>query len=364
MADTISDQTLILGGGTRNIQFRPSQPGPINIQSVATDPPLHSESGFLGWLNLLNPAGKIVATERTKVGKNQNLLTVTFQTTAADLTAPGQWTCQVANGTEVNLTFTTRITNVGSTPLKTASFDVGMLNVLLANITAAAQFTINIGNGVGVLAWSSAFAAFLNNQTLTSFQVANQPAGPYNIFSFGLEGFSLQPGFPVLQFLTTPLVFRLTLLFNPGATLKAESAGTQDVHIQSFKLTADLDLNGFLQVTCDTKATHGGVVGTLDTGDPSDDLKNGVESAIRTEIDKTSTDANGNPVASPLSPDVLKPQIDRIFKLLMRLGVQATVNGYTANGDTLVVSYRPPPSVSVVNPESGGLPVSTVVSAH
>ena len=338
----ISDQKLILQGGTRTIHFRPFQAGPINIRSAATKPPRHSESGFLGKVSLLRPGSTTpVASTRTKIG--QSLLTITYQATAADLAIAGQWTCQVINSTEADIAFQTDITNVASTPLQSASFDIGLLNALLSEITTVAQFQVAESLDVStasqiVVSWSDAVSSLFGGLSRFEFGLPDKSVGPLGLLSYRFEGFNSQPGFPTMQLLTGPLRLRVVLDFQPNATLKALSATSQDVHVASFRLTADMDFDGNITVTCDTKATLGGVDGKLDTGDPSDDLKSGVEDAIRTKI-LESPQTGGDPQPAPLGPQSLKPRIDSFFVLLMRLGTGAAVDNYIVDGNNLIVNY-------------------------
>jgi phospholipase C len=105
----VTDTFQIDQEDTRVISFRPGGVGPITIRSQTVHPPvLHSETGLLGKLTLRRPGNPTpVATSSAPLGGH--LLALTHTATVGELATPGDWTCEVFNGTLQQVTFETEI---------------------------------------------------------------------------------------------------------------------------------------------------------------------------------------------------------------------------------------------------------------
>jgi phospholipase C len=104
------DSTTITQGDSHTIRFRPVAAGPIGVRTDVSPTPNHSESGFLGQLTIRRPGSSTpLASTRFRLGAN--FMTLTYVATAADLAVTGDWTCEVANLSDVLATFTTDIAN-------------------------------------------------------------------------------------------------------------------------------------------------------------------------------------------------------------------------------------------------------------
>jgi phospholipase C len=107
----VHDSGQIAGGDSRTISFRPAQPGRVSVGSVASSPPKRSDSGLLGSITLHRPGSTApVATASAEIGGDT--ISLSHQATAAELANPGNWTCEVFNGTDAALTFATGISYV------------------------------------------------------------------------------------------------------------------------------------------------------------------------------------------------------------------------------------------------------------
>jgi phospholipase C len=110
---SVQDQSLMTGGDTRDIPFRPDQPGPITIVSKIDKNIAHSESGRLGSVLLRRPGNSAVLINITLIGAGDgHTLGLSYVATTADLAIVGDWICTVVNGTETTATFQTTITYV------------------------------------------------------------------------------------------------------------------------------------------------------------------------------------------------------------------------------------------------------------
>jgi len=109
---SVHDDAQIGSGDTRTITFRPGQPGLIEIGSAPQHAPGKSDSGMLGALSLWRPGSTaLVAHSQTAIGAS-GLKPLQHTATAAELAVPGDWRCDVINGTNAALQFSTTISYV------------------------------------------------------------------------------------------------------------------------------------------------------------------------------------------------------------------------------------------------------------
>lgn len=114
------DQSGIGAGQSITIAFRPNPPPPnqaattIGIRSVPTPIPNQSSSGLLGQIAIFTPGATVaVATQTAPIGIGA--MSLDHNVTSSDLSAPGDWTCQVTNRTDSAVTFVTDLSNVSGT---------------------------------------------------------------------------------------------------------------------------------------------------------------------------------------------------------------------------------------------------------
>jgi len=103
---SVHDIGSIAAGGTRDIQFRPGQPGEISVTSVAAS--FSGIPGDLGSASLFLSGSNVSLT--TSFGTvSQGEVDLTYMATAADLESAGYWKCTITNLTGVEILFSTTI---------------------------------------------------------------------------------------------------------------------------------------------------------------------------------------------------------------------------------------------------------------
>ena len=155
------DVAEIAGTDSRDVRFRVVEPGPITIHSVPSGHPTHSDSGVLGWLLLLRPGQGSGREDTAKL--TDGFMGLTYNATAADVALAGAWTCVLNNGADIPLKWQTSISgHVAANappPVSTASFDVELLNAMVAEVVTAADFRVHLqssadGSELSALSWS------------------------------------------------------------------------------------------------------------------------------------------------------------------------------------------------------------------
>jgi hypothetical protein len=179
---TTSDQTVIAGGDSRSIAFRPAEPSRVAVRSIPAQPSAHSESGLVGGLELRRPdrAQPLASVQAPSGG---TVLAVSYTATAADLSTAGSWTCEVMNATDVDMGFDTEITYPSSIPVPPvvvqrppATFDIELLNLILGEAIRDAGLSWHLESSpdlpASVVRWSDAVGASLPDplKGATSYQ--------------------------------------------------------------------------------------------------------------------------------------------------------------------------------------------------
>ena len=103
---SVRDEGEVAAGKSRFVQFRPVAPGRVSVFCKPRNPPLRSETGFLAELVLRRP-GLNAPLKDVRVRIGIPSLGMSYLATAADLATAGDWTCEVRNWTEANITFST-----------------------------------------------------------------------------------------------------------------------------------------------------------------------------------------------------------------------------------------------------------------
>lgn len=359
-----SDQAVIAGGDTRTIPFRPQRAGRITIRSTPEHPPTHSETGSLGRLDLRRP-GRATPLATVKPHIGATVLAVSYEATDADLVPTGDWTCDVTNATEVDLTFDTVISYPSIVPLEKAdaTFDVGLLNLLLAETIADAELRLHVESSGSeddprtVVSWSPVVANLLpapfKGQGSHAFFLADTRIehnfdiiGTVTAAVVRVTGLDSDPDVPIRAVLSSsdqlPVV-QVDLAFKTDTAQLAaiDSDLNLDVaqikiQVHSFTVHAELAFDGTIRATCETSAKlvfpPGALVGELD-----------ISGLFKSKVDDALAGA-----ASGVDRQSLRQAIDAFYIGLMRLGSESTVRAYTIAGETLTVSYVYPGGVHLV----------------
>jgi phospholipase C len=102
---SVNDEGDIAGGDSSFVFFRPLAPGRVSVFSIPKSQPRRSETGLLAELVLRRP-GLNKPLKDVKASLGARSIGTSYLATAADLATAGDWTCEVKNWTEVNITFT------------------------------------------------------------------------------------------------------------------------------------------------------------------------------------------------------------------------------------------------------------------
>ena len=331
----IKDSAVIPGGSQRNIQFRPGQPGPISARCVAANPPGSSESGFLGKLFFRRPGTAApVATSSTKLG--QTVMALDHQVTAAELTAPGNWICEVVNSTETNVTFTTDVTFPGTIQLiqKTATIDIPFLNILLTNTARAAELRVHLQSSPSdsqtaesSVSWSRAIPFQVLGLSEYPFHVDDPALGLYRLVNLPSKPAALgfQPG---------RLVIELALDFdtNIGKIVDLTSV-LPGIELDFFDVVIQLDFAGNITPVCNVQAILR--QNSLD-----------ISSLIKSDVEDT---INARLAAAKVTPKAVMAQLLKYFGLLLRLGPEDAITSFGLDGSNLVINYTTPASAAATH---------------
>ena len=340
---TVHDETNVMDQHRHNIPFRPDRPGRIAIASVVPMPhtsKLQSATGFLCRLELYRP-GKSKPVMKVNlpisdVQKSDPSLALTYEATAADLSYPGHWTCQLSNDTFVDLVFSTDISYVSNYPLQIASFDIGLLNLLLAEAVSVAGLKLHLQtsgkgeNPASYVTWSRAVALATGlisypfpqpnvdvDLDLIDLPDYERPIADHYLpgtltfriilDSLPISGLSLDPNMGAL---------RTTIEIDPStAKIECLNSNKVDVRVESIQIEIAVGLNGIIQAGCSAKVKASFVVNVSDFDvDLSDfDVSDAVASAFVNAL------ARENKVAGKFPPRLVRQHIDDFFVRLMRL---------------------------------------------
>jgi hypothetical protein len=347
---TVSDSTTLGGEDSQRITFRPGVPGPISVRSVPRHIPTRSEIGLLGALTITRPgASKPVVQVRVKLG--QPLLAASHQVTADELVAPGDWGVSVFNGSDETVTFDSEVTFLTEIPLEhhTATIDVGLLDLLLAEAVADAEVSWHLQSSASAdqadssITWSNAAAGFLHGQAGMQFQIPDLrierhfDVGTLTWLVLRIENADSGSSSPVSILLTargTVPVASFTVTFAPDRAriVAIDSDVNLDsldiaVNIHSLKVFVELDFSG--TITAASLGSADITVDGLNVADISNDLT-------------ITVPRNLNTVLAGIDAASVRAQLDSFFSLLMRLDAGARIDGYSTDGVTLTVAYSVP----------------------
>jgi hypothetical protein len=335
----ISDQTQIGGTESHDILFRVAAPGMITIySSVPAHHPTHSDSGVLGWIILRRPGSSAVL-KRKVAQLTDSSITVQYQATAADAAVFGNWTCEVDNGLDSPIVWTTTISGpITSIPLASASFDLGLLNLLLKELTAIAALSVHLQSSadqsqLSNVSWSPALATLLGGLTGYPFHLDDEAKStPIGDIVFRITNLDSDPDYPTLVLSGDPLSLTATMRFlTDGIRLVALDWPVPDITLSFFEVSLELTFDGNIHPTCQAVATL-----QFNSMDVSGDVESGVIDALNKRM-------HGDPqLAQYFAPDQVRAYIDGFVTRLLRLGAQSIVRAYRSDGQSLIVDYSPP----------------------
>jgi hypothetical protein len=363
VTQTVTDESVIDGGGRHAVHFQPAQPGPIGVQVTPKDPPTRSETGKLALLELYRPGrSQPLASYLAPLGAPLPL-PLAYTATAADLASAGNWSCLVQNATETPTTFDTAISYQSLVPLEhtTATFDVELLNIMLAEAVVAAGLSAHIQSSsdpsdkASYIAWSanvgSTLPGSLANTTSYSFHLPDYHwQSQYSLATvtwavIRIANLNIDPASP-------PVVFVDSANGVPAAHLSVSVTMSSDaitiidsdvdldevgisLSLSSFDVNADADFYG------DSVSAQAHIAGTATIAGVSIDLSEDV--TVQTAL---------NGILGGASKSQVRGYIDGFFINLMRLGSTATVDSYVIDpqGQTLTVSYSFPAPLRGVHP--------------
>lgn len=338
-ANTISDQTQIGGTDSHDILFRVAAPGMITIYStVPAHHPTHSDSGVLGWIILRRPGSNAVL-KRKVAQLTDSSITLQYQATAADAAVFGNWTCEVDNGLDSPIVWTTTISGpVTSIPLASASFDLGLLNLLLTELTTIAALSVHLQSSadqsqLSNVSWSPALATLLSGLTGYPFHLDDEAKStPIGDIVFRITNLDSDPDYPTLVLSGDPLSLTATMRFlTDGAKLVALDWPVPDINLSFFEVSLELTFDGNIHPTCSAVATL-----RFNSMDVSGDVESGVIDALNKRM-------HGDPqLAQYFAPDQVRAYIDGFVTRLLRLGAQSKIRAYRSDGQSLIVDYSPP----------------------
>ena len=179
-----------------------------------------------------------------------------YQATAADAALFGNWTCEVDNGLDVPLTWTTAISGpVTNIPLQSASFDLGLLNLLLTELTTIAALSVHLQSSadqsqLSEVSWSAAIATLMNGLTGYPFHL-DDPAQ-----SFRITNLNSDPSYPTVFLSGDRLTLTATVRFmTDDVKLEALDWPVPDITIGFFEVTLAVTFDGIIHPACSAVAT-------------------------------------------------------------------------------------------------------------
>ena len=369
---TIPDQAVIPGGDSREIHFRPLRPGTVTVRSVPAQTHVHSETGFLGQVDLYRPgAAQPLRTVKAKVPASAQqpvVLEVSYPATDADLAPTGDWTCAVRNWADADISFSTTISYLSNVALehRSASFDIELLNLILAEAIADSglgwhlQSSADASDQESSVSWSAGVAGTLPGSlrglTSYSFQIPDFAAGQQDIgigtfttIVFRLLDLDSDPTAPVMVFLTAD---------NGVPTLEVDLAfSTQNAKVVAVDSDVDLDK---LDVELDLNSFHvrlqGRFDGTISAATETTATARALDSLVTADVSALVNGKIQDKIDEHvhLDPGLARGYLDQFFVLLLRLGAQASIQQYRIDGAALFADYTVPLVPPVTTGHVGG----------
>jgi hypothetical protein len=337
---TVSGQATLPAGDSQELAFRPGAPGRVTVHTDLSRPNARSETDTLAEIFVRRPgATGPLATGKLKVGTASGGLS--YDATAADLAAPGDWTCEIDNDSLDSIAFTTVVAFPINVPLLTASIDIEFLNIVIAKLVEAASVQMHIessgdGSSRSFVSLSQDIADLLGLPPVTAFPVADQPDTELGFdIIYRIMNLDSDPEYPVLFLQSDPLAIIIVLQFDTqSAKLIAQNLPSlADVIVESLSIVATIGFDSGVDVAVNASAHV-----VFENIDASAKLASGIRDGINKQL-------RDNPsVAALLDKKQIRARIDNLFIQMMRLGKGAVIRGYSVADGALTVTYFLPPN--------------------
>ena len=222
-----------------------------------------------------------------------------------------------------------QVSTSSAPPSHTATFDLGLLGALLNEAVEISGLAVHLESSpddtekAAWASWSAAVAAFLDSRGY-SFNIADPSVAG---ISYRLK---VDSSFVTAYIGAGPMVVVEVMFFTP-TTIVGLSTGVPDIQIDAFSVSLTLTFDGVLTPTCYVQLSS-----------------KFAEDLFRDEVMQKITSA-----LEGITPQQVRSKIDWFFRLLMRLGAQAQIDGvqgYDSDGTTLTVNYTLPPELALTDP--------------
>jgi hypothetical protein len=344
---TLAEDDQIGGGQSHAIGFQVHAAGWITVRSAPTTKPAHSETGALGAIALYRPGDikPVKLSAPTKV--TDDVVTLAYAATVADVALAGQWICRVTNLTDNALTWHTVITDVVPVvppPVGTVSMDIELLNYLLSVVVAAMNMQIHLETSGDPGQWATRFSVQTetpdgkpNTLVYTRYLEDIQDSG--GTWRLRIDS---DPEATTVLILPNPLMFSVSIGFvSDGVALQSLTTPFPDIRFSSFKIGLDLGFDGTITPSCYVETQ------------PATILWVNVPDKVRSNVVDHITALTQDPTfAAYLQPDALKANVAKYLSILLRLGPQEQIKDYRSDGYTLFVDHAvaPHPVIPPVGP--------------
>lgn len=338
--------TSVVGSGLRHaIAVTPQSAGPLSVRTTLSDPHAHPDGTAIGGLLLLRPHSA-TPVARATIAPGQAEADLAYSVTEADLATSGPWTCVVENFALQELTFTTTVTYPGPTLVdRTATFDLGLLNLVMAQLVRDIGLSAHLG--------SEQFAVFVSPDVLDLLKLSGTCVLRIDVPEIHLPGADLR----VQE-------MRVDLAPTINAFVIAGPDGWPAVYVAAdLRVTDPIVVTGAplgIDVTFDVNDLSASgtlsFAGNLDvTPYASIEVHVGPVSAdVSSWINNLGPSQLAAAFAAAVPPDTVRAAVDSLFQKLMRLDAKAVIRGYAVDGDALTVTYAVP-GVPIGPPVVGGV---------
>ena len=271
--------------------------------------------------------------------KPEEIVAKLRQVDVPDVAVFGNWTCEVDNGLDVPLTFTTTISGpITNIPLASASFDVGLMNLLLTELTTIAELSVHLQSSadqsqLSKVSWSPALATLLSGLTGYPFHLDDEAKQtPIGDIVFRIAGLDSDPDYPKLDLSGDPPRLTATMRFlTDGAKLLALDWPIPDIDLSFFEVRLEFTFDGLIHPSCSAVATL-----RFNSMDVSSEVEGGVVDALNARM-------HGDPQLSQyFTQEQVRTYLDGFMTRLLRLGAQSQIRAYRTDGQSLIVDYSPP----------------------
>jgi hypothetical protein len=296
-------------------------------------------------------------------------LAASYNVTSADLAVVGDWTCTIRNETLNNIVFDTRILYQSNYELLAASFDVELLNLVLAEVLALAQISVHLQSSASpteddtYVTWSPVVGNLLpgsyKGMTKYSTHVDDPAPDGHHYRIVGMDAQSIQL---YVAGATPEIILSVNFGGQKGAFKELDDIAPglqEDIDTSQLEVDVHVGFDGVIKPLCQAQAAletdsfGDTAVHTLDdiynflSGNSGTDVSGDMQSQFEQEISSR--------INALVTAQTVKGIIDSLFIRIMRLqavsgaipagtGYQANVQSYAidANGALVVTYYLVP----------------------